>query len=56
MRWRLTTIPSAQNLRNFSWEQIEKQLGMTIQPANAVHSFAEIESVLIAHWQIGQVV
>ena len=33
----------------FSWTQIEKQLGMTIQPTNAAHSFAEIESVLIAN-------
>lgn len=32
----------------FSWTQIEKQLGMKIQPTNVAHSFAEIESALIA--------
>ena len=31
----------------FSWTQIEKQLGVTLQPTNAAHSFAEIESALV---------
>jgi CBS-domain-containing membrane protein len=43
------TVGSPRICGIFSWTQIEKQLGMTIQPTNAAHSFAEIESVLIAH-------
>ena len=43
------TVGSPRICGIFSWTQIEKQLGMTIQPTNAAHSCAEIESVLIAH-------
>lgn len=41
------TIGSPRICGIFSWTQIEKQLGVTLQPTNAAHSFAEIESALV---------